>query len=426
MKLAILGSSPIALEAALRFHLHGAAITWFNFDELEPESLYESPEINWAQYTTESGWNSLNTNKKQALSWNEWKEQYYSPLVQLLKQHHEVKTYEVISITKRFLAPQEEIEGKSRFYDLFRIIFQLNPEEFINKQKENDPETYEKLSEELVRSLQSSLEMYEDFDVVLDFRRETTPTSMAATGRALGEGRITSDKISYGLSALSFVKVLRPSPEYRELALIGSSDLAAEILIQMEEWLKEPRSRLFIVSTEADPFENVLSLANEKSAQKLRQIFSMMESEFQKEVEEFYAKLKEWQSLDEFVQVKYPRPVEPIPRLNFFSGHNVIAADQLIDRNRLFLTLEKPDFREGKKHPDNNLLDLKTIGADHILVANSLTKENLSPFLNKDEKGMFFINPARPFVKEAWSVDLNRLKGIEDEIFKLFSPASTH
>lgn len=426
MKLAILGSSPIALEAALRFHLHGAAITWFNFDEREPESLYESSEINWAQYTTESGWFSLGANKKQTLSWNEWKEHYYSPLVQILKQHHEVKTYEVISITKRFLAPQEEIEGKSRFYDLFRIIFQLNPEEFINKQKENDPETYQKLSEELVRSLQSSLEMYEDFDVVLDLRRETKPTSMAATGRALGEGRITSDKISYGLEALSFVKTLKATPEYRELALIGSSDLAAEILICMEEWLKEPRSRLFIVSTEADPFENVLNSANEKSAQKLRHIFSMMESEFQKEVDEFYAKLKEWQSLDEFVQVKYPRPVEPIPRLNFFSGHNVIAADQLIDRNRLFLTLEKPDFREGKKHPDNNLLDLKTIGADHILVANSLTKETLSPFLNKDEKGMFCINPARPFVKDAWSIDLNRLKGIEDEIFKLFSPASTH
>ncbi len=41
MKLAILGSGPLALEAALEFHHHGAAVTCFNAPEIEPESFFE-------------------------------------------------------------------------------------------------------------------------------------------------------------------------------------------------------------------------------------------------------------------------------------------------------------------------------------------------------------------------------------------------
>ncbi|MGE3611104.1 MAG: hypothetical protein AB7I27_16050 [Bacteriovoracaceae bacterium] len=426
MKLAILGSSPISLEAALRFNSHGAAITWFNFEEIEIEEHFTSAEVNWADFTSELGWQALNLSPIKHLQWNEWKSQYYLPLVSYLKTLQEVKSYKVVSVTKRFLSKDEEIQGKSRFYDLFRIIYQLNPEEFINQQKENDPETYQKLSEEFIRSLQSSLEMYEDFDLIFDLRRETLPTSMAVTGRALGEGRITEDKISYGIEALKFAKTLKPTPEYRELALIGSSEISAEILIQLEDWLKEPRSRLFIITSEEDPYSEMIEKAQASSSKKLKSIISMMEEEFQKEVGDFYTRLKAWQALDDFIQVKHPKPVEPIPRLNFFSGHNVIAADQLIDRNRLFLTLEKPDFREGKKHPENNLLDLKTLGVDHILAANSLIKENLTLHLRSEEKGVFSITPINPIRKDAWKININQLKGIEDEIFKLFSPAHTH
>jgi hypothetical protein len=150
-----------------------------------------------------------------------------------------------------------------------------------------------------------------------------------------------------------------------------------------------------------------------------------MEEEFQEEVKTFSQKLREWQTLDDFIQVKIPRPAEPIPRLNFFSGHNVTAIDELIDRKRMFITLEKPDFRQGKKHPENNHLDLKTLGVDHILVAHA--KKNRSMIeLPSQERGFFDLTPIRANIKNSWERDVENLKGVEDEVFKLFSPADPH
>jgi hypothetical protein len=158
----------------------------------------------------------------------------------------------------------------------------------------------------------------------------------------------------------------------------------------------------------------------------LKDVLNYFESEFEKETTTFHHKLREWQQLDDFVQAKIPRPVEPIPRLVFFSGHNATAVDQLIDKKRLFLTLEKPDFREGLKQPENNLLDLKTIGVDRVLVALDFERKPLEINLSPDEKGFFVLNPSSVSYKKSWESDLNRLKGLENEIFKLFTPAHAH
>ena len=150
-----------------------------------------------------------------------------------------------------------------------------------------------------------------------------------------------------------------------------------------------------------------------------------MDSEFEKEVNEFHHKLREWQELDDFIQAKKPKPVEPIPRLVFFSGHNATAIDQLIDKNRLFLTLEKPSYRPGLKHPDNNILELKTIGVDEVLIASPLKKPDIFIQLDADEVGYFTLAPLLPTLKNKMSLELSQLKGITNEIFLLFSPADT-
>jgi len=427
MKLAIIGSSPIALEAAVRFHTHEASLTWFNHESMASYELFSSVEGSWENCTSKLGWEFLGKNRPDLdFSWENWKKYYYLPVVEALKLGQEVKPHKVISVTKRFLAPQEEITGASRFRDLFRLIYQLNPEEFIGQQKENDPETYKRLSEEFIQSLQSSLEMYEDFDLVLDLRDEDTSGSIAVTGRALGESRIGRDMISYGYEALNKAKKMKPIPELRELCLVGSSDIAVEILLSLKEWLEEPRSRLFLISSEEDPFKTLLSHCEDTTKKHFLSLIEKLDQQFENEVNEFHKKLREWQSLDDFVQVKMTKPVEPIPRLVFFSGHNVTAVDQLIDRKRIFITLEKPEFRQGLRHPENNHLDLKTLGVDEVLVANELRKEPLDEYLQKKENGFFKISPKRPNYKNGWKEDLNALDGTETEIFKLFSPADSH
>lgn len=424
MKLAILGSSPQALETAVRFHLHGASLTWFNALEEEAEELQQDL-LESSAFVSEEGLQLLRSiggdYRPERFDWQSWKKDYYTPLASLLASEQKVRNHEVISVAKRYLAPGEEIPGKSRFYDLFRLIFQVNPEEFIKEQEATNPETFQRLTEELKTSLQKNIEMYEDFDLVLDLRRSTRSCSLSVTGRALGESRVSKDQLLYAWDALREArKIAQDTGEVREVALVGSTALAAQITLSLKDWLKDARMRLFVITTEANPFSDLLNSANAKLSLELQEFFAYMEGEFEKEVNEFHRKLREWQELDDFVQVKVPKPVEPIPRLVFFSGHNATAVDQLIDKRRVFLTLEKPDFREGRKQPENNALDLKTIGVDRIFVATGLKKPNLESYLSPNEKGHFSVELS------SWEKDLLVIKGIEDEIFKLFSPAGTH
>jgi hypothetical protein len=426
MKIAILGGSPIALETALRFHLHGAALTWY----LDQEDFvnFTSPDYPAGHYVSEIGLGvlrELETNfNPDHFNWDQWTSSYAGPLISYLKAHQEVKTDEVVSVTKRFLKSGEVIPDRSRFLDLFRVIFRVNPKEFIEDQKESNPDTYQRLTDEFIHSLASTIEMYQDYDLVLDLRSDMGRASVAASGRALGEGR-ECDKVSYGLKALSYAQSIEPSTDSREICLVGSDSLAAEILLSLKKWIDEPRSRLFIVSTEETPFEDFLEKADAGTKIKLRELFSQIDAEFEKEIEVFSTKLRDWQKLDDFVQVKIPKPSEPIPRINYFSGHNVSAIDELIDRKRMFLTLEKPEFQTGKKHPENNHLDLKTIGVDHILVGHGRRNPSVV-MLDPDETGYFSLIPSRPNIDGGWENDLSLLEGIEDEIFKLFSPTDTH
>ena len=431
MKLAILGSSPIALEAALRFHLHGASLTWFNFAEVEYEDLFENT-LSEDTYVSEAGLTFLKEMGKtyapsNPKNFSSWKENYLKPIVELLSHEQKVRPHQVVSISKRYLAPSETPQERTRFLDLFRVLFQVNPQEFIKEQELTNPEAFERLSQELIDSLQTNLEMYEDFDLVVDLRRSTQVQSLSVTGRALGESRVSKEQLKYGFEALDLaLEIHKDAQDMRELALVGSEPLAVQIVLTLGEWLKDQRSRLFIVSEEAWPFQKFLESGEPDSVKRLNEVFDFMNAEFQQDVNEFHLKLREWQDLDDFVQAKIQKPVEPIPRLVFFSGHNATAVDQLIDKRRLFLTLEKPDFREGLRQPENNPLELKTIGADRILVANKMMKPKMDVHLALNEVGYFECELNLPNISGAWKQDLERLKGIEYEIFKLFSPADAH
>ena len=425
MKIAILGNTPVALEAALRFHFHGAALTWYQ--NLEEFSDFKSPKLDPNDFVSDLGFAVLNElglrYASGNFSWDSWKENYYIPIVNYLRANQEVKREEILSVSKRFLAPHETINGRSRFLDHFRIIYSIDPRDFIEQQRETNPDAYERMTAEVISSLGTKIEMYNNFDLVLDLRADLAKASLSISGRAVGEGRET-DKVSYALDALRESAKMEPSPEVREMCVAGSNAQAVEILINLTEWMKDPRSRLFLVSHEEAPLEDFLKRANSGTKEKLQSLMNFLDIEFEAEIETFSKKLREWQELDDFVQVKIPKPVEPIPRLNFFSGHNIIAVDELVDKKRVFLTLEKPDFREGIKHPDNNFLDLKTIGVDHVLVGHS-KKDSSFITLDPNEVGFFTLTPSLPSIQKGWENDLKKLEGIEDEIFKLFTPASS-
>jgi hypothetical protein len=105
MKLAILGNSPLAFEAALRLHFHGAALTWYVSSE--GFSAFDSGEHPPLCFSSKLGLqvlNDLNQNYSPDLfNWSQWVKGYEQPLVQFLKTHQEVREDEVVCVSKRFL-----------------------------------------------------------------------------------------------------------------------------------------------------------------------------------------------------------------------------------------------------------------------------------------------------------------------------------
>lgn len=426
MKVAILGHNPIGLELALYFDQIGASVVWMgaNSDLNRYDSFCRSGyDLSWLTGPLgEARLGSIKTFE----NFEDYFKSYFRPLAEYLRDAQDLKLVEVESVNKRFLRSEEEIQGRSRFLDLFRIRYSVDPKEFVETQKNANPEVYERLTTEMLHSLQTRVEMYEDVDLVINALERRTPRSLGTNGAALGESRIKTEKLVYGDEALASIELLKKDNEMREVVIVGSGEQAALGLIDLHPWLKEfPSARLFIVSAEADPFEG-LRTSSPKLYEKVRTVLDNQEAEYKEESNEFLAKLREWQELEDYIKVKKPRPAEPIPRLVFFSGHSVTAVDQLIDKRRLFLTLEKPEFRDGLKQPDNNVIELKTIGVDKILVLGGSEKKNIHSSLRHDEMGYFDIE--MPSVWDQYRKEklTKTLDKIEYEISRLFSPAQPH
>jgi hypothetical protein len=356
MKLAIIGNNPAAIESAFHFHKLGASVTLFYNDDLDPyfyhkELLDKYPTL-WSPLTF--------------TSWNEKLNEQLNEL----KEIQIVKSNLVDRVQKCFLAPKESVAGKSRLADLFRVIYIEDPKEILEQQKSNNPQAFSGVSDDVMESLKHQMEGYEDFDMIVDVSYFNTSKKWMGTGEmVLGEKALKSfGQIQYGYEAISQIGQVDITG-YMELAIIGSGQMAAAALLEVSELLIENKIRLFVITHEEDPFDEVLKENNHLS-EMLKISLDKLEANYQLEVNEFVTKKKEWDALETYVKVKIPKPVEPIPAVVYFSGHNITAVDRLVDQQKFFLTCEMPKFRVARKQKENAQIELKTIGVDHLFVVN--------------------------------------------------------
>lgn len=426
MKVAILGHNPVGLELALFFDQLGASVVWMGQpDDLKKFESFCRTGYDFSLLTGEVGLSILNS-KSSYYSFGEYQEKYFIPLVKTLAQKQEIKSVEIESVNKRYLRPEEEVQGRSRFFDLFRVRYTIDPKDFVADQKEANPEVYERLTAEMMQSLQNKVEMYIDVDIVVNALERRLPKSLGTNGAALGETRLQSDKIVYGEDVYAQIQGITEDNEIREVVIIGSGEQAALAVSDLHPWLvKTSNARIFVATAESDPFLHLKTQSPDLYV-KMDKVFEQQEAEMKVETDIFLTKLREWQGLDDFIQAKKPKPIEPIPRLVFFSGHSVTAVDQLIDKKRLFLTLETPEFRVGLKQSENNQIDLKTIGADKILVLAGSKRKNIDSTLRPDEKGYFRIEMPSVWDKNRKTILKNIVEKTEYEISLLFSPSGTH
>ena len=82
--------------------------------------------------------------------------------------------------------------------------------------------------------------------------------------------------------------------------------------------------------------ERAIFLLNENRSE----VMEILELMHQKNKEQFETKLRDWRDLDDFVQVKIPKPIEPTPLLVIHQGYDVTSVDRLLDRKGVFATIE--------------------------------------------------------------------------------------
>jgi hypothetical protein len=378
MKLAIIGSGPIAIQAAVHFHKIGAQVILFQNSPLGGGihfSLEYFPDLDLKRY---------------------WENEIV-PLIEYIETENLAIKGEVLRVHKRFMHDDEEVgDGRSRLADLFRVVYAINPAESILKQVEENPEIFKKLGPEVLESLHIPVESFIDFDLVIE------ATGSGKKMRMMGPG---------GVLALNEKNLKANSPFYYEkeifknfsevgkkrLVLIGEGPLAEMTLMKLTPWLfaETDRELFWVRHTTSDISSLHLAKVSDKS--------------YDKQKLNFEEKLREWRDLDDFIKVKIAAPAEPSRKLTIYSGYNVTAVDKLLDKNEIFVTIEAPDFRTEKTQGP----DLKTLSVDAVLVSQGyFSRSILKHGMRDNEPGYYQLD----------SIDL--LNEIEKDILSYFSKAN--
>jgi hypothetical protein len=398
MKLAIIGSGPLAILCAQYFDQIGAEVTLFQKNALGGNLRFMLDHFPQMQVTAEG------SSKTIAQIWEEG----LVPAIKALEEKRLTKAGEVLRIHKRFLHREEKIEGRTRLHDLFRVIFSVNPREAILKQVEENPEMFKQLGEQVVNSLHMPVESFEDFDIVIEATgRGTTPQAMGASNTlALNELNIReSAALFYERDMFTKFDLQGKS----QLVLVGNDESAALMLLKCRDWLfSDPKHTLaWVTSTPAQkPFKS------EWLNHEIKSLLKFSNEHFEAEKAVFETKIREWRDLEDYVKVKIPKPIEPEAKLKIYEGYDVTSVDRLLDRTGVFATIESPDFR--KYAPEN---DLKTLPAEAILVGAGVENYSLGKGLVEDEPGYYRLKADN--LDEGFAM----IKTIEEKILAFFSRA---
>lgn len=400
MKLAIIGSGPLAIFCALHFDQMGAEVTLFQKNALGGNVRFlldHFPEME-VDYQNET--------KTIKSFW----EEVLTPAITDLEAKDITLAGEVLRVHKRFLHPHETVPAKSRLHDLFRVIYSVNPKEAILKQLEENPEMFKQLGEHVVNSLHLPVESFEDFDIVIEARglgREALGIG-PSNAMALNENNIKET------AALFYEKDIFKKLTFegkKHLVLVGNNESAIMALLKCKEWLfSNPEHSLSWVTSE--PVSK--KIKNNWLNAELEKLLYFSQTLFDKEKIEFEKKMFAWRDLEDYIKVKVPEPTLPSAKLKVFQGYDVTSVDRLLDREGVFATIESPDFRDYA----NTQNDLKTLPAEAILIACGVdVDESKARGLQANEPGFYRL------LTSDLNEGLSQIKLIEEKILAFFSRA---
>jgi hypothetical protein len=418
MKLAIIGSGPLALEAAAHFYDLGASLKIFTTSEawgggiLRLENNLDLLDYNWATFPTDQG-RRLSGFSEEVKTGDDYLK-YLNHIGHTLRNHGLVKDGKVRRIHKRFLRPGVEPEGRSRLADLFRVVYQIDATEQVEKQRAENAEVFEKLGKEVVESLKNSIESFEDFDLVIDATGETNyPMPMGASNtQALNESALTAeDDLFYGKEVLKGLDKVTDKTSVITFIGTGPYNLLALSLLK-SHFDKKKNCKLQLITDSKIPFENIVSPELKTPLANFQKILDEDQQDFRNLVDEFEKRILDWKNLETHIRAKTPRPTEPTPRVYIYNGAIVSSVDRLLDQKGIFTTIEGSELIGTGEQ-------LKTLSSDIVFVDNGFYDNNeYLAGLNQESEPGFFKLKNSPI--ESIGSDV---KIIEEEIMKFFSRA---
>ncbi len=401
MKLAIIGSGPLALYCAHHFDLIGAEVTLFQRSPLGGNIRFLQdffPQVN------------ILVNEENKTLESFW-ENELCELIKEVETKQLTKAGEVLRVHKRFLHLPESIPNRTRLHDLFRVIYSVNPREAILKQLEENPDMFNQLGEQVISSLHTPVESFEDFDIVIDARglgKKPQPMGPSHSA-ALNENNI---KLS---APIFYEKEIFTSLEFhnkKQIIIVGDTETSVLALLKCRDWLfsRPDHSISWVTHSPINkPF------LNPWFNHELISLLSEIEKQFEEAKLIFEEKMHQWRDLEDYIKVKIPKPIEPEPKIKIFQGYDVTSVDKLLDRDGVFATIETPDFREFS----NSNLDLKTLAADAILVACGYEEDcHFANGIQDEEPGYYKLGATN------LSEGLFQIKIIEKKIMSFFSRAT--
>lgn len=400
MKMAVLGSGPLAILAAHHFDQIGAEVSLFQRSPLGGNLRWLMTE--YPEFKIEF--------EKSEMSLKDFFEKVIVPTVGELEKYDLTKHGDVLRVHKRFLHPAEVVPGRTRLHDLFRVVFSRNPQETIVKQMEESPELFAHLGEEVIKSLHKPVESFDDFDIVIEARGfGKTPAPMGAgSSLALNENNLKDSSLLYYEKDI-FTKLNLENK--KTIILTGSGASSKLALLKFKDWLlANPGHELhWVTNAPAETSCGIKWLDEEvkKLRHEIAQRFDTAKLTYE-------TKIREWRDLEDYVKVKVPKPIEPTPLLIEHVGYDVTSVDRLLDREGVFTTIESPDFREYATKPN----DMMTLAADALCVACGVSTESLGGTkLLEKEPGFYILN--------SLTIDdgMSEIKKIEQDILNYFKKA---
>ena len=400
MKMAIVGSGPLAILTAIHFDQMGAEVVLFQRSPLGGNvrflmDLYPELKI---KYNNE---NILIT---------DFFETVIVPAVIELEKIELTKKGDVLRVHKRFLHQDESVPNRTRMHDLFRVVYSQNPQDAILLQLEENPEFFKQLGEEVINSLHKPVESFEDFDIVIEARGlGKTPMPIGAGGSmALNENNLKDGSLLYYEKEI-FTKLNLENK--KNIVIVGEGLTLKLALLKFKDWLFQGAGREVHWVTYKAIDE---SCGNNWLDEEVAKFLVEVESKFDNAKLEFEKKMREWRDLEDYVKVKIPKPIEPTPLLVIHQGYDVTSVDRLLDRDGVFATIEAPDFREK----NINSMEMMTLAADALCIARGVRNETLgADSLLSKEPGFYTI--------QSTDIDsaLAEMKQIEADILNYFKKA---